>query len=515
MADSPDWYRVPEKGTGHVKKLAAALVCLGALTSAATAGAVGFGANDDTGKYSPDGGALFFGQMAAAGLKQNVITVRWRPSDPLTIPDRELLDRAVPTALAAGVEVVFTVYPYPPSEIEAGGVKAAAFAEWLTALAQAYPQVKTYIVGNEPNLNTFWRPQGNAAGPIYSAATFGVFLAAGYDALKGVSPEITVLGVGSSPRGDRAPGAAGKSSPVHFLSALGRWYRASNRPVPLMDGFSFHPYPNPSDFTVPFSFGYAWPNASIQQLPRIKQALYDAFDGTPQPTTLTGLKLYLDEVGWQVSTEGNPSYSGFENVKVTDEDNQAFVYDQLVRYAVCDPDVEQVNIFGYYDDRERSGWQAAPRRADGSPRPANGALATAIAETGGQCPWGLRVWTPLVKPERAAVSFQRMASNLKSSRVIRYTPTAGEDVLVRAGFVAAATPVERIPYLLRDAGRVDANRRPPRIATGRVLRTPQVLAVTLTAAMNPNRVAVFRSPSLAPVTTKAAARASGPKSGKR
>jgi hypothetical protein len=62
---------------------------------------------------------------------------------------------------------------------------------------------------------------------------------------------------------------------------------------------------------------------------------------------------------------------------------------------------------------------------------------------------------------------------------------------------------------------VDANRRPPRIATGRVLRTPQVLAVTLTAAMNPSRVAVFRSPSLAPVTIKAAARGSAPKAGKR
>jgi hypothetical protein len=515
MADSPGWYRVSEKGIRDVKKLAAAFVCLSALTYATAAGAVGFGANDDTGKYSADGGALFYSQMAAAGLNQNVITVRWKPSEPLTIPDRELLDRAVPTALAAGVEVVFAVYPYPPSELEGGGVKAAAFAEWLAALARTYPEVKTYIVGNEPNLNTFWRPQGNAAGPIYSGATFGVFLAAGYDALKGVSPEITVLGVGSSPRGDRAPGAAGKSSPVHFLSALGKWYRASNRLAPLMDGFSFHPYPNPSDFTVPFSFGYAWPNASIQQLPRIKQALYDAFDGTPQPTTLNGLKLYLDEVGWQVSTEGNPAYSGFENVKVTDEDNQAFIYDQLVRYAVCDPDVAQVNIFGYYDDRERSGWQAAPRRADGSPRPANDAIATAIAETGGACPWGLRLWTPLVKPERAAVSFQRMPSNLNGSPVMRYTPTAGEDVLVRAGFVAATTPAGRIPELLRDAGRVDANRRPPRFATGRILRTPQVLVVTLTAATNPNRVAVFKSPSLAPVTIRAAAGSSAPAAGKR
>jgi hypothetical protein len=477
-----------------VRKLVVSFAFLCALISAATAGAVGFGANDDTGKYSPDGGAVFFGQMAAAGLKQNVMTVRWQPSEPLVIPDRELLERAVPVAIEAGIEVVFAVYPYPPSELEAGGVKPSAFAEWLTALAQAFPQVKTYIVGNEPNLNTFWRPQGNGAGPVYSAAVFGTFLAAGYDALKGVSPEIKVLGVGSSPRGDRAPAAAGKASPVHFLNALGKWYRASNRPAPLMDGFSFHPYPNPSDFTVPFTFTYGWPNASIQELPRIKQALYDAFDGTPQPTTLEGLKLYLDEIGWQVSTEGNPAYSGFENVQVTTEENQAYIYDQLVRYAVCDSDVEQVNIFGYYDDRDRSGWQSAPRRADGSPRPANDALAAAIAETGGQCGWGLRGWTPRTKPEGAAVTFARV-STLQGATVIRYVPTAKEDVLVKAGFVPASTPEERIPTLLRDAGRVDANRRPPRTGSCRVVRTPQVFAVTLTSALNPSRVAMFRSRS--------------------
>ena len=109
------------------------------------------------------------------------------------------------------------------------------------------------------------RANGGGQDPL-RARTFGRFLAAGYDALKAVSPEITVLGVGVSPRGDRAPGAAGKSSPVHFLAALGAWYRASGRPTPLMDGFSFHPYPNPSDFTVPFTFTYGWPNAGVLEL---------------------------------------------------------------------------------------------------------------------------------------------------------------------------------------------------------------------------------------------------------
>jgi len=478
-----------------LKTLTAALACACALTFVTTAAAVDFGANDDTGKYSADGGGTYFPQMAAAGLKQNVMTVRWRPGDPTTIPDREALDRAVPTAIAAGIKVLFAVYPYPPSEIEGGSVSPEAFATWLTTLAQAYPDVTTYIVGNEPNLNTFWRPQGNGAGQILSGASFGPFLAAGYDALKAVSPAISVLGVGLSPRGSTNPAAAGKTSPVHFLNSLGAWYRSSYRMTPLMDGFSFHPYPNPSDFTVPFSFTYGWPNASVKELARIKQGLWDAFNKTPQPTTLNGLKLYLDEVGWQVSTEGNEVYTDAENVKVTSELNQAAIYAELIRYVVCDPDVAQLNFFGYYDERSRLGWQSALRRADGTERASNGAVTAAIAETGGQCQGLLRSWTPLRKPEGAAVSFARISPRAKTANVVAFTPFAAEDVLVRTGFVPASTPEARIHALLKSAGRLDANRRPPLTGTGRPSPVPQVFAVSLAATLNPARVAVFKSRS--------------------
>jgi len=478
-----------------VKKLTAALSSVCALIFAASASAtVEFGANDDSGKYSADGGAVFFPQMAAANLKQNVMTVRWKPSDPTNIPDRAALDVAVPNAVAAGIEVAFAVYPYPPSEIELGGVSHLAFAAWLDTLARTYPQVTTYIVGNEPNLNTFWRPQGDARGRVFSAAQFGRFLAAGYDALKTVSPEITVLGVGSSPRGARAPGAADKTSPIHFLHALGDWYRASNRLTPLMDGFSYHPYPNPSDFTVPFTFTYGWPNASIQELARVKQALWDAFDGTAQPTTLSGLKLYLDEVGWQVDTSGLPGYTDEENVRVTSESTQAGIYADLVRYVVCDPDVAQLNFFGYYDERSRLGWQSALRRADGSERASNAAVAAAIAETGGECLGLVRGWRPLLKPEGAAVTFKRDAGMRAGVRTLSFTPTAAEDVTVTAAIVPATTPGNRVVDLLGDAGSVNANRRPELTVSGRLAaRKSYVLAVALASRANGDRVSIFKS----------------------
>ncbi|MBA2333284.1 MAG: hypothetical protein H0V94_10905 [Actinobacteria bacterium] len=475
--------------------VACACVALFATIGASGAAAgVQFGANDDTGKYSADGGAVFFSQMAATGLKQNVMTVRWKPSDPTNIPDQAALDLAVPIAVAAGIEVVFAVYPYPPSELEAGGISHLAFAAWLDTLARAYPQVTTYIVGNEPNLNTFWRPQGTGAGRVLAAAQFGRFLAAGYDALKTVSPEITVLGVGSSPRGERAPGATGKSSPVHFLKALGDWYRASLRPTPIMDGFSYHPYPNPSDFTVPFTFTYGWPNASVQELQRIKQALWDAFDGTPQPTTLNGLELYLDEVGWQVDTSFQPGYTDAENVRVTSEETQASIYGDLVRYVVCDPDVAQPNFFGYYDERSRLGWQSALRRNDGSARASNAAVAAAIAETGGECRGLPRSWSPLRKPVGAAVVF-KPASGLRAGvRSLGFVPTAAEDVLVTAGIVQAATPAGELVGLLGRAGSAVANRRSELAVSGALEgRKRYVLAVALTARSNPRRVSLFKS----------------------
>jgi hypothetical protein len=478
-----------------VKKLVAACALGAALSFAAPAAAVDFGANDDTGKFAEDGGAVFFRQMADAGLKQNVMTLRWLPGT-TGIPDVEDLDRAVPVAIASGIKLAFAVYPYPPSAIETGRARPEDFAAWVDTLARRYPDVTTYIVGNEPNINTFWRAQGNGRGLILSGATFGRFLAAGYDALKAVSPDITVLGVGSSPRGDRAPASAGKSSPVHFLNALGDWYRRSGRQLPLMDGFSFHPYPNPSNFTVPFTYVYGWPNAGVHELGRVKQALWDAFNGTAQPTTVEGLKLYLDEVGWQVDTSRLGLYSGFENVRVTSEAAQAGIYDQLVRFVVCDPDIAHVNFFGYYDERDRGGWQSALRRLDGTERPAHARVAEAIAATGGACQGGLRSWQPRREPLALRVSFPAVRGvRAKTHRLFDFAVTANEDVTVAAGLVPAGTPETRIPSLLGKARPMVAYGNKPKsiVAVPRAGRF--VLALVVTATMNPTRSALFRSPA--------------------
>ncbi len=347
---------------------------------AGVARAAGIGANDDTAKFLSDGGAAYFNQMAALGLRETVFTVRFAPSDPTGIDQAGRLDAAVQNAVTAGIRVVFAVYPYPPRQVRAGLSSPAAFAAWLTVVAARYPQVRQFSVMNEPNQPAFLRPQFGRARTNISAATAGAYLAAAYDALKAVDSSITVIGVGLSPRGNddaRAPSNI-STSPMRFLEALGRWYRASGRTAPLMDGFSFHPYPVKA--TDPLGKSYVWPNAGFANLDRIKQALWDAFEGTTQPTTLTGLRLHLDEVGWQVDTGSRAGYTGQENVPVTDETTQAAIYVQLVRSAACDSDISEVNFFGFYDDPRRTGFQAGLYHADGTPRPSADAVQQAISE---------------------------------------------------------------------------------------------------------------------------------------
>ena len=467
---------------------AAALGCVLVLTGNAGAGTVG--ANDDTGKYAADAGASFYAEMAALGLRQTVVTVRWQPSDPLALRERPLLDLTVAAARAAGLDVVFATYPYPPREVEAGLARPEAFGAWLSELAQRYPEVRQFVVGNEPNQPAFWRPQF-ATGRQLSARTFGPFLAAGYDALKTVDPAIDVVGVGLSPRGNDRPNAKSNisTSPVRFLAALGAWYRSSGRDLPLMDGLSFHPYPNRA--TDPLSRGYLWPNAGFVNLDRIKQAVWDAFAGTAQPTTLDGLPLYLDEVGWQVDTTGLEGYTGEENVEVTDEATQAAVYGELLRRAACDPDIAQVNVFGFRDDVLRTGFQAALYRADGTARPAAFAVQSAIED--GACATGIVPWSPV----RTVLGAERPTLRVHDDRV-EVAVTAAEGASARVCLIPGT-------HTLSTARRVLAARsartgtctvgavQPNRATTLTLMRAAgrQTLAVRLAAETNAARYATL------------------------
>ena len=472
------------RGLGGLLHALAVVAICGSI-GAGPAAAANFGANDDAGKWSTDAGAGVYADMLSLGLRQVVVTVRWQPSDPLGLAERPLLDLTVTAARSAGLDVVFATYPYPPREIEAGLARPEAFGAWLSELAQRYREVRGFVVGNEPNQPAFWRPQFAKSRQL-SAAAFGPFLAAGYDALKGVDPTLAVVGVGLSPRGNDRPLARSNisTSPVRFLAALGAWYRASGRDRPLMDGLSFHPYPNKA--TDALSEGYPWPNAGFVNLDRVKQAVWDAFAGTAQPTTLNGLRLYLDEIGWQVDTRAVEGHTGVENVPVTTESHQAKVYGDVVRRATCDPDIAQVNIFGFRDDAARAGFQAGLYRLDGMPRASAGVVRDALAE---QPTCAEPAW----KPVRAVLGAVRPRVTLAKGR-LQVELTAAEGATARACLIPGSHTLATARRLLASrravsgictTGVVQANR----IATLRIARRTgaHTLAVRLAAETNSSR----------------------------
>src|SRR5688572_14223138 len=242
-----------------------------------------FGVSDDRGKYDDDGGEWFFSELRQTGLTANKMTVNWDPAYPLEIRERAFLDRSIPWATAQGIHLSFGVHIGKARAITSSRTAIDQFVEWLQLVARTYPQVTEFVIGNEPNLTRFWQPQFDRRGRGLSGLAFAGFLARSYDALKEVNPEITVVGVGLSPRGNDMPRAKSNvsTSPVKFIRDLGIGYRRLRRDKPIMDVFGFHPYP--ARDRDPLAKGYRWPNAGIANLGRIKQAVWDAFEGTAQP----------------------------------------------------------------------------------------------------------------------------------------------------------------------------------------------------------------------------------------
>ena len=498
LCDSPEDSEDDSRKVTMKTVLAAMVAAVAALAMTASASAeVQFGISDDHGKYSDDGGAWFFGEMSTIGLSLNKMTVNWDPTRPDVITEKGFLDRAIPEATQRGVEVSLGVHIGKARAITGSPGSLAKFTAFLQLLARTYPEVTEIVVGNEPNLTRFWQPQFNADGSGASGIAFAAFLAASYDALKEVNPNITVVGIGLSPRGNDRPDAASNisTSPVKFIRDLGIGYRRLGRAKPIMDVFGFHPYP--ARDTDSLLAGYAWPNAGVANLDRIKQAVWDAFHGTGQPTFPEGrvmpverdeadpdleepeyLTFKLDEVGWQVGIPpvAERAYHGRESVRPTDEGTQARIYGELVRMISCDPAVKQLLFFGLIDEPNLDRWQAGMIRADRSRRPSYRAVQAAIAETEGRCTGRPVVWRHTTKVVGAKASFGR-------GRIVL---SVGED----ATFVATAHAAAGGRALASVSGTVKAHRP---VAIRLRARGASVYRVRVRAAMNRARTSVLSS----------------------
>jgi hypothetical protein len=389
----------------------------------------------------------FLDRMSDVGLSEVRVTVSWDPAAPTTIREQQDIAQMLPFAQARGIRVIIAIDLASPRAIGNSAAAAGRFAAFTGQVARAFPTVKDIIVGNEPNQTRFWQPQYNGNGTPAACVAYERTLAASYDVLKQVDPAINVIGVGLSPRGNDNPKAKDNvsRSPVRCLRDIGAAYRGSARRKPIMNEFSFHPYPNSN--RDPYSKGYQWPNAGVPNLNRIKQAFWDAFRGTGQPLfterTSGGLKFRLDEVGWQVGVvpASAHAYQGRENVPTTDERLQAAQYGGLISYLACDPSVRSVLFFGIIDEPALERWQAGLLRADGSERPAYGVVKNTFAQTHGHCTGRMRTWKHTQTVVGTRSFFPRIGRPLSlTNRAWSFKVRAEETANYRAGVFRLKSP---------------------------------------------------------------------------
>ena len=152
-----------------------------------------------------------------------------------------------------------------------------------------------------------------------------------------------------------------------------------------MDGLSFHPYPDQA--TDPLERGYRWPKAGFVNLDRIKQAMWDAFRGDAAADDRERAQA-LSRRGRLAGrhVDAAPATRGPRTSASRTTPRRRQVYSELVHDAACDPQIAEVNIFGFYDDGPRdSGFQAALNHVDGTPRASAAAVQAAIADSAAGC----------------------------------------------------------------------------------------------------------------------------------
>src|SRR5436189_4074611 len=433
----------------RVKKIliVASCACAALAICGSAAANVSFGITDATGALGDP--TSFYTALNDLGASENRIAISWDPAQPTTIPNQAALDYWIPEATVRAVRVLFAVAPAHPGDITASPARISEFAAFLQQLARTYPVVKNFVIGNEPNQPRFWQPQFSSTGAALSGGAYEPLLAASYDALKAANPSINVIGMGLSPRGNDNPLAKDNISisPVRFIFDVGVAYRTSKRAKPIMDELGFHPYPNQNN--DPPLKGYPWPKAGIPNLDRIKQAVWDAFNGTAQPVfaergkaaPANALHLDLDETGWQVAIPPSLQkfYTGKENVIPIDEGTQAQYYSDIVRFVSCDPDVRSLSFFHLVDETDLDRWQSGLLRADDSRRPSYDAVKAAISQTQGRCQLAPPGWTHTTSVNGATVSFGYLGNPRGwSNKLWRFRAAAQEDATYKAGVFRVA-----------------------------------------------------------------------------
>jgi hypothetical protein len=380
------------------------------------------------------GSSLYIGAVENAPLQADLVTAKtkvdlarlagfdtlrlaifWAPGRASVMPewDKVTLENAAAASQLSGIRLMVSVSnlngkttPNTPSLQE-------ELAIYTLTIARAYPTITDFIIGNEPNLNTFWTPQ--FAKPQFKTVTKKVrvkgklvtrrtkvlkgmpadlaaigytnLLAKTYDLLKDFNPTINVIGVALSPRGGDNPLASRPThSPVTFLTDMGAALRKLHRTKPIMDTFAFHPYGESSKIAPTFTHPRS-KNIGLGDYAKLTSTLKNAFKGTAQPGAT--LPIVYDEFGVQTtipSAKKGP-YTNLNTAVAKDavsEALQAKYYRQAITMAYCQPNVVGLLFFHVTDEFNGNTWQSGVYYADDTPKTSlAGVRATAEAARNG------------------------------------------------------------------------------------------------------------------------------------
>jgi hypothetical protein len=319
-----------------------------------------------------------------AGFDAVLVSSMWRPGAPApSAQDRQTLGNVVKAADNLHMRVFVFVWHGLSSSTPRNEHARSQFAAYAAALAKAFPQVRDFVVGNEPNLNTFWMPQFGAGGEDVAATGYLELLARTYDALKAVSPRIQVIGGALAPRGSDRPGTKRDThSPTRFIEDLGAAYKASGRTKPVMDAFAIHPYMRTSKLS-PTETHAESTTITVADYGKLVTLLGQAFAGTAQRGG--DIPIYYTEFGVQthVPAADRHAYTDVNSPSAGDAvspDTQAQYYREALALSACQPTVKGLFIFHTFDEIDLAGWQSGLYYADQKPKPSLHAFKKAAAE---------------------------------------------------------------------------------------------------------------------------------------
>jgi len=332
-----------------------------------------------------------------AGFDTLRLAVFWAPGRASVMPewDKLTLENAAAAAQLSGIRLMVSVSnlngkttPNTPSLQE-------ELAIYALTIARAYPTITDFIIGNEPNLNTFWMPQFakpqfktvkkkkvlKAMPADLAAIGYTNLLAKSYDLLKEFNPTINVIGVALSPRGGDQPLAARPThSPVTFLMDMGAALRKLHRSKPIMDTFAFHPYGESSKIAPTFTHPRS-KNIGFGDYAKLTATLTSAFKGTAQPGST--LPIVYDEFGVQTKIPSGKTapYTNLGTAAAKDavsEAVQAKYYREAITMAYCQPKVAGLLFFHVTDEFNGNTWQSGVYYADDTPKTSLAAVRTTV-----------------------------------------------------------------------------------------------------------------------------------------